>query len=45
MINVIRIHAYKSGILNLIHVDKKDAKKRHLELLEDGWTIAHSEIL
>ena len=45
MIDVIRIHAYKSGILNLVHVDKKDAKRRRLELLQDGYTIAHSEIL
>ena len=45
VINVIRIHAYKQGILNLVHVDKKDAKRRRLELLQDGYTIAHSEIL
>ncbi len=45
MVQLVRIHAYKSGYLNLVHVDKKDAKKRRLELLQDGYTIAHSELL
>jgi len=45
MVQLVRLHAYKQGVLNLVHVPQKEAKKRRLELLQDGYTIAHSELL
>lgn len=43
MIGLVRMHAYRSGVFWLIDVDVKDARRRRLELAQEGWIITHTE--
>jgi len=45
VINCVRMHCYKQGVLHVEHCDRKDAKKRALELSRQGYVITHTEIL
>ncbi len=43
MVNLVRLHAYRCGVFNLVDVPVKDAKKKRLELSREGWVITHTE--
>ena len=43
MIGIVRIHAYRNGVFNLVDVPVKEAKKRRLELSREGFVITHTE--
>ena len=43
MIDLVRLHAYRGGVFSLIDVPIKDAKKKRLELSQEGWVITHTE--
>ena len=43
MIGLVRLHAYKGGVFNLVDVPVKDAKKKRLELSKEGFVVTHSE--
>jgi hypothetical protein len=43
MIQLVRLHAYRGGVFNLVDVDQKDAKKKRLELSQEGWVVTHTE--
>ena len=45
VINCVRMHCYRQGVLHVEHCEKKDAKKRALELSRQGYIITHTEIL
>ena len=45
VINVVRMHCYRQGVLHLEHCDRKDAKRRRIELAQQGFIITHTEIL
>ena len=45
VINCVRIHCYRQGVLHIEHCDRKDAKRRALELSRQGYVITHTEIL
>jgi len=43
MIGLVRLHAYRGGVFNLVDVPVKDVKKKRLELSQEGWVITHTE--
>ena len=43
MIQLVRMHAYRGGVFNLFDVPVADAKRRRLELSQEGWVITHTE--
>ena len=43
MIDLVRLHAYRGGVFNLVDVPLKDAKRKRLELSQEGWVITHTE--
>jgi predicted kinase len=43
MINLARIHAYRSGIFQLFDVPKKECEKRKKHLISEGYVITHVE--
>ena len=45
VINVVRMHCYRQGVLHVEHCDRKDAKRRRTELSQQGYVITHTELL
>jgi hypothetical protein len=45
MIKLARIHAYRSGIFQLIDVPQKELSKRKKQLLAEGYVISHIEMV
>ena len=43
MIKLARIHAYRSGIFQLIDVPQEDLNKRKKQLLAEDYVITHIE--
>jgi hypothetical protein len=42
---MIRMHCYRNGVFWLVDVPQKDAKAKRVELAQQGWVIAHSELV
>jgi len=45
MVNMVRIHAYKSGIFQLFDVERIDLSKMKEYLLSAGFVITHTELV
>ena len=46
VIGLVRMHAYShQGVLWLVDVPKKQAKKKRQELNQMGWLVTHTEFL
>jgi hypothetical protein len=45
MIGLVRLHAYRGGVFNLVDVPQKEAKKKRLELSQEGWVVTHTEFV
>jgi hypothetical protein len=45
MVGLLRLHCYRNGVLNLVFVEQKDAKRRRKELMAEDWTITHTEFV
>jgi hypothetical protein len=45
MIQLVRIHTYRSGIFRLIDVPKSELKERKKQLLAEGYVISHIEVV
>ena len=45
MIGLARLHCYKNGVFWLVDVPVNLARKRRLELSQEGWIVAHTEIV
>jgi hypothetical protein len=45
MIGLVRLHAYRGGVFSLVDVPQKDAKKKRLELSQEGWVVTHTEFV
>ena len=43
MIGLVRLHAYRNGVFNLVDVPLKEARRKRLELSQEGWVITHTE--
>ena len=42
MCGLVRMDCYRNGILNVIHVEKKDAARVARQRSREGWVIAHT---
>ena len=45
MISLVRMYCYKKEDFKLEEAKKEEAKQRHLELIKEGWTVAHTELV
>ena len=45
VIGIVRLHCYHAGVFWLVDVEQKEAKKRRLELAQEGWIITHTEVV
>ena len=45
VINVVRMFCYRQGVLHLEHCSRQDAKRRRIELSQQGYIITHTELL
>ena len=45
MLGVARLFCYKAGQFILVDVSIKEAKRRRLELLAEGYVITHTEVV
>jgi len=39
------MYCYKDKDFKLEEARKEEAKRRHLELVKEGWTVAHTELV
>ena len=45
MIGLVRLHAYRNGVFNLVDVPQKEARKKRLELSQEGYVVTHTEFV
>ena len=45
MVGIVRLHAYRNGVFNLVDVPQKEAKKKRVELSREGFVVTHTEFL
>ena len=45
MVGLVRLFAYRAGVLNLVDIPVKDAKRKRLELSREGFVVTHTEFL
>jgi hypothetical protein len=45
MVGLVRLFAYRAGVLNLVDIPIKEARKKRLELSREGFVITHTEFL
>ena len=45
MIGLVRLHAYRGGVFSLVDVPQKEAKRKRLELSQEGWVVTHTEFV
>ncbi len=45
MVGIVRMFAYRGGVLNLVDVPKEEARKKRLQLSQEGWVVTHTEVL
>jgi len=45
VIHLVRMYCYRNQDFKLEETRKEEAKRRHLELVKEGWTVAHTELV
>ena len=45
MVGLVRLFAYRAGVLNLVDIPVKEAKRKRLELSREGFVVTHTEFL
>ena len=45
MVGIVRLFAYRAGVLNLVDIPVKEAKRKRLELSREGFVVTHTEFL
>ena len=45
MCGLTRLHAYRNGVLNIVDVETKDARKKRTELAKEGWEVVYTEAI
>ena len=45
VIGLARLHCYQNGVFWLVDVPRHLAKERRLELAQQGWVVAHTELV
>ena len=43
VIGLVRLHAYRQGVFNLVDVPAKEARRKAKELTREGFVVTHSE--
>lgn len=45
MTGLVRLMVYRNGVTDVIDCRFEEVKQTRLRLLQDGWTLYHSEVL
>ena len=45
MVGLVRLHAYRNCVFNLVDVPQKEAKKKRVELSREGFIVTHTEFV
>ena len=45
VVGIIRMFCYRQGVFYLVECGRNEAKKRRIELSQEGWVVAHTEVL
>ena len=45
VVGIIRMFCYRQGVFWLVECPKPEAKNRRIELSQEGWVVAHTEVL
>jgi DNA polymerase IIIc chi subunit len=45
VIGIARLYCYKKELFFLVDVETKQARKKYKELTQEGWVVAHTDLV